>query len=243
MAEAHLDNPAPVRSHAGGVLMLHDPACIAHPDPALLTPAAHAGQASAESGRGGRGAVWFVSGSFGEAVLRHYRRGGLVARLLRDRYLYTSAERSRAFREFRLLHALRGRGLPVPRPLLAGVRPQGPWYSADILLERVRAARTLAECLPEPADVPWERVGAALARFHDAGAYHADLNAHNILLAGAEQAVWLIDFDRGALRPPGRWREANLARLRRSLRKLAGESVAEAGFARLQAGYRNGVPA
>lgn len=50
--------------------------------------------------------------------------------------------------------------------------------------------------------------------------WHADLNAWNILL-DAHADVWLIDFDRGRLRPPAvSWQQANLARLRRSLEKL-----------------------
>src|SRR5690606_2432801 len=39
-------------------------------------------------GAGGRQAAWFVQGDFGRAVLRRYRRGGLVARLIADRYLW-----------------------------------------------------------------------------------------------------------------------------------------------------------
>ena len=65
-----------------------------------------------------------------------------------------------------------------------------------------------------------QRIGGTIARFHLAGACHADLNAHNILVA-ADGGVSLIDFDRGRLRKPHfSWQQANLARLLRSLRKL-----------------------
>ena len=54
---------------------------------------------------------------------------------------------------------------------------------------------------------------------------------------------WMIDFDRSQLRiPADGWRQRNLARLQRSLRKLAGgagQARADAGFARLQAAYRD----
>ncbi len=74
------------------------------------------------------------------------------------------------------------------------------------------------------------RVGGAIARFHAAGAYHADLNAHNVLLTDAE--VWLVDFDRGELREPARlWQQANLARLQRSLHKLGAAREGRAVFA------------
>ena len=52
---------------------------------------------------GGRGGVAIIATPVGECVLRHYRRGGLVASVMGDRYLWTGAERSRPFMEFRLL--------------------------------------------------------------------------------------------------------------------------------------------
>ncbi len=174
-------------------------------------------------GRGGRGAALLVRGPFGEGVLRHYRRGGLIGRWIDDRYLFAGESRVRCVREFRLLADLCERGLPVPRPLLAGWRRAGLFYRADLLTLRIPDARTLAECLRD-ADtrIPWRRIGATLARFHREGVFHADLNAHNVLL-DAQGTVWLIDFDRGALRVPSQdWQQANLRRLRRSLDKLGG---------------------
>jgi 3-deoxy-D-manno-octulosonic acid kinase len=65
-----------------------------------------------------------------------------------------------------------------------------------------------------------ETIGACLCRFHEEGVYHADLNARNILLSDSGR-VYLIDFDRGALRSPSNsWRRANLERLKRSLEKF-----------------------
>ncbi|MDZ7828823.1 MAG: lipopolysaccharide kinase InaA family protein [Halofilum sp. (in: g-proteobacteria)] len=89
----------------------------------------------------------------------------------------------------------------------------------------------------------WRDIGATIARMHAAGVDHADLNAHNILLID-EGAVYLIDFDRGRLRPaPGEWQARNLARLRRSLDKLSGDErglyFEETDWEALQSGYRN----
>ena len=39
----------------------------------------------------------------------------------------------------------------------------------------------------------------------------------------AEGRVWIIDFDKCAVRAPGPWQQANLERLRRSLVKVAGD--------------------
>jgi 3-deoxy-D-manno-octulosonic acid kinase len=65
----------------------------------------------------------------------------------------------------------------------------------------------------------WQAVGRCIRRFHDAGFYHADLSTHNLQL-DARGKVWLLDWDRGRLRSPGRWRQANLQRLHRSCRKI-----------------------
>ncbi len=115
------------------------------------------------------------------------------------------------------------------RPLPA----RGPQYRADILTRRVEQAATLAELIGQgkfDAAIA-SRVGAEIARFHAQGVYHADLNAHNILLTDA--AVWLIDFDRGELRHPARtWQQANLARLRRSLLKIGAARKVESEFER-----------
>ena len=63
-------------------------------------------------------------------------------------------------------------------------------------------------------------MGACICRLHQAGVWHADLNAHNILVDQAG-LVWIIDFDRGEWRTDyGHWRQSNMDRLQRSLRKF-----------------------
>lgn len=188
------------------------------------------------SGRGGRGMATLVRGTFGAGVLRHYRRGGLVSRFANDRYLFLGESRVRCAREFLLLAELFERGLPVPQPLLARWHRQGWFYRADLMTRFVNDTRTLAECLRDtPDEVEWRKVGATIARFHSEGVFHADLNAHNVLI-DAERKIWLIDFDRGAFRTPATsWQKANLDRLRRSLDKLG--PVADSQLEELLAGY------
>ena len=53
----------------------------------------------------------------------------------------------------------------------------------------------------------WHKVGQTVRQLHDAGVYHADLNSHNLLL-DKEGKVWVIDFDKGAIRSPGNWQQA-----------------------------------
>lgn len=169
---------------------------------------------------GGRGGVAVIETPIGECVLRHYHRGGLVAKLSADRYLWQGAARTRSFAEFRLLGQLRAMGLPVPVPVASRYLRHGLLYTADLITVRIANARTLAECLAhgELDAALAEAVGTLVARFHRAGVWHADLNAHNVLLAPG--GLYLIDFDRGSLRAPAAaWQAANLQRLRRSLLK------------------------
>jgi 3-deoxy-D-manno-octulosonic acid kinase len=179
---------------------------------------------------GGRGGVAIVATPVGECVLRHYRRGGLVAALMGDRYFWTGADRTRPFAEFRVLAEIARLELPGPPVVAARYRRHGLFYSADLITRRIAGAQTLAECLAAgrlDGELA-EEVGALVARFHRAGVWHADLNAHNVLVASG--ALYLIDFDRGRMRiPAAGWQRANLRRLRRSLLKLG--AAADGGTA------------
>jgi len=193
--------------------------------------ASYGGQASPVAA-GGRQAAWLVAGPGWQGVLRGYRRGGLAARLSRDAYFWRGEDATRSFREYRLLAMLRDQGLRVPVPLAAGYWRHGRTYRAVILVERIPDVQPLAQLLDASPDA----VGGAIARMHRAGVWHADLNAYNILL-DAEGHAWLIDFDRGVAGGlSDRARAGNLSRLRRSLRKVAGEA-GEACWRKVQAAY------
>ena len=192
-------------------------------------------------GGSGRGGAWFIEASHGPCVLRQYLRGGLPARISRDRYIWRGANRVRSFEEYRLLREMLRRGLPVPQPVAASYLRARFTYRAWIIIERLVGVRSFAElAADEGGDAPWEAVGRLVARFHREGVDHADLNATNILFDGAGKG-WLIDFDRGRMRiPETNWRERNLARLQRSLLKLRGrrsEETVLADFRRLRAAY------
>ena len=180
---------------------------------------------------GGRGGVQLIATPAGECVLRHYRRGGMVAALMGDRYLWRGADATRCFAEFRLLAEVARLGLPGPAPVAARYQRQGMFYRADLITRCIADAQTLAGCLAAGrlnAELARE-TGALVARFHRAGIWHADLNAHNVLVTPL--ALYLIDFDRGRLRVPARgWRLANLERLHRSLLKLGAAAQGEAAF-------------
>lgn len=201
--------------------ILYDADTVNAPSKDLFDPEALRQQGRVTGSAQGRGEAWFLRWNGRDWVLRHYRRGGAIARFLNDRYFGLSPESSRAFREWRLLAELYRRGLPVPRPVAACVEKYLFFYRADLIIEKIPDVRSLAQLLKDQAlpDSLWREIGKCLRRFHDAGCWHADLNAHNILIDGDGQ-VFVIDFDRGRLRQPGRWAEKNLERLLRSLKKI-----------------------
>jgi 3-deoxy-D-manno-octulosonic acid kinase len=63
----------------------------------------------------GRGKTLVVSDGEHEFVLRHYIRGGLPGRLIRDSYIWLGERQTRSFAEWYLLAKLQSLGLPVPR--------------------------------------------------------------------------------------------------------------------------------
>jgi len=196
---------------------------IRQPDAALFDPQTY--DVWQAVSRGGRQAAWFIEASFGQGVLRHYRRGGLVARLSEDKYLWRGARATRSFSEFHLLNAMAKEGLPVPRAWAACYQRHAITYRAAILVERLLDTQTLAaKVLRHGKNINSDYVNAvanAIRQLHDANVWHADLNADNILLDKQGKA-WLIDFDKAKRTSVlGSQRQDNLQRLQRSLRKIA----------------------
>lgn len=188
----------------------------------------------------GRGTTWFVGDPGAQWVLRHYWRGGRVARWIADRYLWFGLERTRPFIEFRLTLRAHALDLPVPRPVAARVLRAGLTYIGDLITERLPAvpcSSLMAKGMLDAAG--WRAAGVCIARCHGAGLDHADLTLNNLLL-GRDGTAHVIDLDRAVLRAPGRWAAANLARLRRSLVKLTpGWTAADrdAAWREFMAGY------
>jgi 3-deoxy-D-manno-octulosonic acid kinase len=230
----------------GSLLIVYDAEAIQHPGPTLFDPAHWQARGAVAGQAEGRGSAWLLDTPFGPAVLRRYLRGGAVARVSHDRYLFTGWQRSRPIAEFHALERLHSAGLPVPAPLAACVKRRGLRYTGSLLTRRIPDAMPLADLLAgdDPASPLWARVGACVRRFHEAGLVHADLNARNILV-GAGETVYLIDFDRARIRPGAEdGFRRNLARLRRSLEKLWPPALPaerlDACWRELERGYAEG---
>ena len=158
-------------------------------------------------------------------VVRHARRGGWLAPILGDVYLPPTPAAS----ELVIAAILARAGVPTP-PMVgyATYRALGVLRRLDVVTVEVNGldlAATLAR-EPEAAARPGivHAVARLLAALLNAGAWHQDLNAKNILIAttdaGDRHGV-LLDVDRVRFVPAGdpHMRRANLERLRRSMDK------------------------
>ena len=231
------------RLEVGAAVILYDASWAGNLLPAWFDHGYWEQRAAVRGRAGGRGTTWFVAAGDRQLALRHYRRGGLIAKLSTDRYLWLGEARTRPVREFTVHRELQRLGLPVPAVVGVRYEREGRTYHGDILTERLLdvqplAARLAAESLGVS---DWIELGRVLRRFHDAGLDHADLNAHNILWRGVAE-VFLIDFDRARLQARrGLWCDANLVRLRRSLLKvtrgLPADRFSETDWHSLLAGY------
>ena len=203
----------------------------------------------------GRGAAWRMTTPHGDWVVRHYRRGGAIARVLHDEYL--RAGEPRPLRELHASIAARARGVDTPEVVAAIAYLSGPLYRADLATRFVAGSRDLAtvtfesdEAFPVEGDritvcaAAWHAAGRLLRATFAAGIEHADLNLRNILIAGAPTTprALLLDLDRATVheRPlTTAVRSGMLARLHRSRRKLeqaAGRVTGAAELAAFEAG-------
>lgn len=222
----------PFRDAGGQGAIVFDPARMSQAGPGLFAPGNYGDSARMVLGQGGRGSAWFVRGEFGAGVLRHYRRGGWMAKISDDAFLWRGEARVRSFAEFELLAELTRAGLPVPAPIAAYYRRSTGRYRAAILVTRIYAVANFAAAVSQsPGSAPWSAAGKAIAQCHRVRAHHADLNGHNLLVDGAGE-VHVIDWDKGRIEPElGNWCGRSLDRLERSLRKhcpeVAHERIAE----------------
>lgn len=168
----------------------------------------------------GRGTTWFVQLDSMQAALRHYRRGGLFGKLVKDQYWFSGWEQTRSAQELNLLQVLIDAGVNVPRPIAARAVKTGLTYQADLLSERIPNARDLVSILQEKPlpEVMYQKIGQEIAKMHKVNVNHTDLNIHNILIDD-QNKVWIIDFDKCCQQLDGDWRKRNLNRLKRSFDK------------------------
>ena len=195
----------------------------------LRTVIERAASGKGEPLRGGRGTLWRApfEGN-GAAIVRTYRRGGLVRHLTRDRYWDRPP---RPFAELHTLVEAHRRGVPTVEVLGAGVTWAG-WGSYRGTLVTREAAGFVdwwrwLQTVPAAAErrAVAAHVAETVRLMHARGIQHADLNLTNVLVRveDGRPAALLLDFDRARMFATGvadARSGRNLRRLRRSMSKL-----------------------
>lgn len=169
----------------------------------------------------GRGAVWFINSTFGHFVIRRYRRGGLMAKINKQHFLFTGIEQTRPWKELDLLEKMYTLNLPVPRPIGGLITFNRGFYQAKLLTETIYGANDVFDIVKNNNRHPvnWTEIGQVIKDFHNHGVYHSDLNCHNIMIDSHDK-IWVIDFDKCEFKPPHPvWQQSNIDRLKRSLDK------------------------
>ncbi|MBU3023852.1 3-deoxy-D-manno-octulosonic acid kinase [Aestuariibacter sp. A3R04] len=168
----------------------------------------------------GRGTTLFVREGEHDLVLRHYKRGGLPGKILSDQYVFAGLENTRPVKEFRLLHAMVQKGLNVPQPVAVHVERRGLIYRGDLITSLIPQSSDLHAMLcREPLSAPlWHAIGKAVGKMQSANVFHRDLNARNIMI-DKQHTIWIIDFDHCEFRANGPWKQRNVERFLRSLKK------------------------
>jgi len=171
---------------------------------------------------GGRGGSIKAELNAQPIILRQYLRGGMIASLSKDRYIWLGKSHTRPWREWHLLKAARAEGLPVPEPLGACVWRSGLSYRAAIMTAYLEGTETLADYLAHSVldQFHWHQLGLLIRDLQRKGFRHTDLNANNLLIDQSSQ-FYVIDFDKGRrMKKLDNWQWTALYRLQRSLLKI-----------------------
>lgn len=166
-----------------------------------------------------------LPGGAARVVVRRSHHGGMLARVLGDRFLPPT----RAPRELATSLLLARSGVPTPPVAAYAIAPAGPLLKHVDVLTLELPGTDLGESLQAMPTSAARRelllpVAALLGALSRAGAWHPDLNVKNILLTRDESGQLqpaVLDVDRVRFVPPGnpKLRDANLQRLARSVRK------------------------
>jgi 3-deoxy-D-manno-octulosonic acid kinase len=209
--------------------------CRAAAGGAQETPGRH----TLSGGREAHAVVVLPTGK--RAVVRRYRRGGLMARVNHTRYFGGN----RAYDELRATERARAGGVRTARLIAAVENPRTVGYTAMLASLLIPGAEDAAAWLEsagaERRPAMLREAGRQLALMHAAGVAHPDVNLRNLLVTEGEAGVevWILDFDKAVVHAgpvPVARRVADLRRLARSARKLR-VILGEDGWSALEAGY------
>ncbi len=146
---------------------------------------------------GGRTSVTLAQlDGIGSVVIKDYRRGGLMRYITKQRYFKLG--KTRAQREFELLHTVSNLGINVPEPIAYAHRGR-LLYQAWLITREIKQPLSLARLSltdEKRAQRIMKSVIAQISRLIDHNLLHVDLHPGNVVVDQKDR-VFLVDFDKG----------------------------------------------
>jgi 3-deoxy-D-manno-octulosonic acid kinase len=139
----------------------------------------------------------------GSVVIKHYRRGGLLRYVIKQRYLKLG--KTRAQIEFEQLQVVRSLGINAPEPV-AYVHRGCIFYQAWLISRAIKHPLSLALLSlkdEKKTRQAMESVIGQISLLIQNDILHVDLHPGNIVVDGAGQ-TFLVDFDKGQIHPGSR---------------------------------------
>ena len=153
--------------------------------------------------------------------LKHYIRGGFVAKISYDRYIFNSLASTRAVKEYNFLNTMNDKGLPVPKAAALQVITNRFTYKADLITCKIENEGTLYEFIKnnKMTKALWNALSTTIEKFYQENVYHSDLNAKNIII-DKDNNFFLLDFDNSYFFYDKKLFTKSMFRLERSLKKI-----------------------
>ncbi|KJS32111.1 MAG: hypothetical protein VR64_08360 [Desulfatitalea sp. BRH_c12] len=131
----------------------------------------------------------------GAVVIKHYRRGGALGRLITKSYLKTGKTRCQI--EFELMVKARDLGVQTPEPITYADRGH-IFYHAWLVTREIEHCQSMAQLSrtnPDRTSVAMASLTRQVAILIGHRILHADFHPGNVLIDDQDQ-VYIIDFDK-----------------------------------------------
>lgn len=154
---------------------------------------------SVNSALGGRTATTVTQlEGIGSVVIKHYRRGGIIRYLIKQRYLKWGKTRSRM--EYELLQKVRSLGINAPEPVAFADRGR-LFYQCWLVTREIKDHQTLAQLShlnQEKVRIVLKEVVKQVSILIKNKILHVDLHPGNVIVDN-QNKVYLLDFDQARI--------------------------------------------
>ena len=153
------------------------------------------------SALGGRTSIRVIRlQGIGSVVIKYYRRGGAIRRLIKKHYLRCGKRRCQI--EFELLQKVRSLGINAPEPVAFAYRGR-LFYQCWLVTRKIQDHQTLVQISlsnEEQARMAMKAVVKQVSILIKNKILHVDLHPGNVIVDNQNQ-IYLLDFDKGGIFP------------------------------------------